>query len=108
MPEPIYLFGAIAIAGVITVALRAVPFAILKPLRRSRFVQSLGRWMPAGILCILAIVVLRDEIAMDLAGWWRVAVATGVTVAVHLLLGRRALLSIAVGTATYIGLLAWC
>lgn len=107
MPSLAYLLSAIAIAGVITLLLRSVPFAILKPLRQSKFVQSLGRWMPAGILCILAIVVLRDEIAADLAGWWRVAVATGVTVAVHLLLGRRALLSIAVGTATYIGLLAW-
>ena len=102
MPSPGYLIAAVVIAGLITLALRALPFAILKPLRRSRFVQALGRWMPVGIMLILAVVVLRDEIAQRPERWWAVAVAAVVTVAVHLLAKRRALLSIAAGTTCYI------
>ncbi|GAB2550972.1 branched-chain amino acid transporter permease [Leucobacter ruminantium] len=104
MPEqlaPIYLIAAVAVAGLITLGLRALPFAVLKPLRRSRFVQALGRWMPAGILLILAVVVLRDQFVSS-GRIWPVAIATAVTIAVHLLGGRRALLSIAAGTACYI------
>ncbi|WP_336658583.1 branched-chain amino acid transporter permease [Leucobacter sp. USHLN153] len=97
-----YLIAAVVIAGLITLGLRALPFAILKPLRRSRFVAALGRWMPAGILLILAVVVLRDQVAADPGRWWAVLAATAVTVAVHLLSKRRALLSIIAGTACYI------
>ncbi|KAM9863982.1 branched-chain amino acid transporter permease [Leucobacter sp. BZR 635] len=99
-----YLIAAIGIAGLITLALRALPFAVLKPLRRSKFVRSLGEWMPAGILLILAVVVLRDEIAARGSQWWMVLAATAVTVAVHLFGGRRALLSIAAGTGCYVAL----
>ncbi len=105
MPDTLYLVAAVAVAGVVTLALRSLPFAILKPLRRSRFVQALGRWMPAGILLILAVVVLRDEILSGPDRLWAVAAATAVTIAVHLLGKRRALLSIAAGTACYVVLL---
>lgn len=87
MPDTLYLITAIAIAGLITLALRALPFAVLKPLRKSKFVKLLGRWMPAGILLILAVVVFRDVL---------------VDRPTHLLAGRRALLSIAVGTTCYV------
>ena len=40
LPEKVLQFGT----GVL---LRALPFAVLKPLRKSKFVQALGRWMPA-------------------------------------------------------------
>lgn len=99
-----YLIAAIAIGGIITFGLRALPFAMLKPLRKSKFVRSLGEWMPAGILLILAVVVLRDEIVARADQWWMVLTATAATVAVHLFCGRRVLLSIAAGTATYIAL----
>ncbi|QIM16893.1 branched-chain amino acid transporter AzlD [Leucobacter insecticola] len=105
MPETGYLIAAVAVAGLITLALRALPFAILKPLRKSRFVQALGRWMPAGILLILAVVILRNEIMASPGRLWAVAVATAVTVVVHLLGKRRALLSIAAGTTCYVVLL---
>ncbi|MCW2287362.1 branched-subunit amino acid transport protein AzlD [Leucobacter luti] len=102
VPELGYLIAAIATAGLITLALRALPFAILKPLRKSKFVQALGRWMPVGIMLILAVVVLRDEFVQRPDQSWAVIVAAAVTIAVHLLGKRRALLSIAAGTACYI------
>lgn len=105
MTEHAYLIAAVAISGIITLALRALPFAVLKPLRKSRFVQALGRWMPAGILLILSVVVLRDQMLAQHDRVWAVVIATAITVAVHLLCKRRALLSIAAGTASYIALI---
>lgn len=105
MPSVWYMIAAVALGGVITVLIRALPFAILKPLRKSKFVQALGRWMPAGLLLILAIVMLAGEITARPGKLWVIAVASAVTVATHLLAGRRALLSIFAGTAIYIVLL---
>ncbi|WP_427871126.1 branched-chain amino acid transporter permease [Leucobacter luti] len=105
MSETSYLLLAVLIGGAITLGLRALPFAILKPLRRSRFVKSLGAWMPAGILLILAVVVVRDEIVARPGQLWIVASAVVVTVCTHLFAGRRALLSIAAGTTVYVALL---
>ncbi len=105
MPELSYMLVAVALAGFITVLLRALPFAILKPLRKSKFVQRLGEWMPAGLLVILALVMLGNEIATRPGKLWAIAIAVAVTVAVHLFAGRRAVLSIIAGTAVYVVLL---
>lgn len=102
MPSTWYMISVVVVAGVITLLLRALPFAILKPLRKSRFVQALGRWMPAGILVILAVVMLGNEIAARPGKVWIVLVASAATVLTHLLGKRRALLSIFVGTTVYI------
>lgn len=102
MPETGYLVIAVAVAGLITLALRALPFAMLKPLRKSRFVKALGSWMPAGLMLILAVVVFRDLLGERPAQVWIAVVALVVTIGTHLLSGRRALLSIAVGTACYV------
>jgi len=105
MPSLGYMIAAVLIAGVITVLLRALPFAILKPLRRSRFVKRLGAWMPAGLLLILAVVILAGEIESRPGRLWMIATAVAVTVLTHLLAGRRALLSIFAGTGVYVLLL---
>lgn len=105
MPSVWYMIAAVIIGGVITVLIRALPFAILKPLRKSKFVQALGRWMPAGLLVILAIVMLSGEIAARPGKLWIIAIASAVTVATHLFVGRRALLSIFAGTTVYVVLL---
>lgn len=97
-----YLIAAIAVSGIITLGLRALPFAVLARLKRSKFVAKLGEWMPAGIILILAIVVLRGEIVARGNNWWIAAVAAAVTIVVHLCFKRRVLLSVAVGTATYV------
>ena len=105
MPETWYMIAAVAIGGVITLLLRALPFAILKPLRKSKFVKALGQWMPAGPLVILAVVMLANEISAQPGKLWVVAIASAVTIATHLFAGRRALLSIFAGTTVYIVLL---
>ncbi|MEZ5210288.1 branched-chain amino acid transporter permease [Gordonia sp. (in: high G+C Gram-positive bacteria)] len=105
MPETGYLIAVLATVFAITFALRALPFAVLGRLRQSRFVLTLAAWMPAGILAILAATTFSSSI--DDAGRVLPAVlALAVTVGVHLGAGRRTLLSVGLGTLTYIALLA--
>ena len=102
MPETPYLLAVMAIGFAITFALRAVPFVVLQPLRESRLVEAMARWMPAGILAILAVSTLRTPIDADLDRLLPAAVATAVTVAAHLLGGRRTLVSVGLGTVTFV------
>src|SRR5699024_9813909 len=102
MPETGYLLAVIAIGFGITFALRALPFVILQPLRDSRLVTAMALWMPAGILAILAVSTLRSSIDADTSRLLPAAIATGVTIAAHLLGGRRTLLSGGLGTVTFV------
>ena len=106
MPETWYLVAVLATVFVITLALRALPFAALKPLRESELVRTLSVWMPVGILAILAASTLRSTIATgDGDGVvLQAAIAVAVTVVVHLAFGRRTLLSVGLGTATFVAL----
>lgn len=105
MPDVQYVLAVLAIVFVITLALRALPFAVLRPLRQSRFVITMAAWMPAGILAILAAATFRDAVDVDGRAWPAI-VAVLVTVVVHLSCGRRTLLSVGLGTLVYVGMLA--
>ena len=105
MPDLGYLLAVLATVFVITFALRALPFAVLRPLRQSRFVVTMSAWLPAGILAVLAAATLRSTVADD-GRPVAALIAVLVTAAVHLTCGRRTLLSVGLGTLTYIGLLA--
>lgn len=104
MPETGYLLAVIAIGFAITFTLRALPFAILRPLRESRLVAALALWMPAGILAILAVDTLRSSIGADPSRILPAAIATAVTITAHLLGGSRTLLSVGLGTVTFVAL----
>lgn len=100
-----YLIAVVAVSTAITFALRAVPFAILAKLRGSRFVKAMGKWMPVGIMFVLAAVTTRDAVTTAAERWWITPVALAVTVAVHFATKRRTMWSVAAGTACYILLL---
>lgn len=102
MPDTGYILAALAIIFLVTFALRAVPFAVLKPLRESRFVLTMAIWMPVGVLGILAAVTFVDAAAEGSTHALKAGVAVIVTAGVHLLCGRRTLLSVGLGTATYV------
>lgn len=97
-----YFLIAIAIAGLITFLLRALPFAVLKKLRKSIFVKKLGMWMPVGIMLILAVTSTRDVVVARSDIWWAVPVSLFVTIAVHLLTKRNTSLSVLFGTVCYV------
>lgn len=60
LPEPGYLVAAVLVSAAITWNLRAVPFALLAPLRSSRAVAHLGEAMPLGVMLILVGYTLRN------------------------------------------------
>lgn len=102
-----YLLTILVLVFVIDFTLRALPFKILEPLRGSRFVSDMAVWMPPGIMLILVLSTLTQG-AQEAGGrWWAALVATGVTVAVHLLSGRKLLWSVGIGTVCYVALLNW-
>lgn len=101
-----YLFAVLLIVFFIDLGVRAIPFILLEPLRESRFVRAMGAWMPAGILFVLAAVTLHSHSVAIPGKGWATFVASAITVAVHLLGGRRMMLSIAAGTVSYVALLA--
>lgn len=105
MPSTAYLIAVLAIVFAITLALRAVPFAVLGRLRDSAIVRRLAVWMPVGILAILAVTALHGTITSDAHGTWYALLAVAVTVCVHLAFGRRTILSVGAGTAVYVVLL---
>lgn len=102
MPDTSYLAAVMVIVFVITVALRALPFAILNPLRESVFVQTMAQWMPVGILSILAVATFRSSAFAGNGHLPAAVVAVGVAAATHLLFGRRTLLSVGLGTLTFV------
>ncbi|MEV6590649.1 branched-chain amino acid transporter permease [Streptomyces acidicola] len=105
MPSTSYLVAVLAIVFTITLALRAVPFAVLGRLRGSAIVRRLAVWMPVGILAILAVTALHGTIMTDPHGTWYALLAVAVTIGVHLAFGRRTILSVGAGTAVYVVLL---
>ena len=84
--------------------MRAAPFVILQPLRDSRAVATMAVWMPVGILATLTVSTLRSSLDGGAERLVPAAIATAVTVAVHLLGGRRTVLSVGLGTATFVAL----
>ncbi|MBA2945692.1 AzlD domain-containing protein [Streptomyces himalayensis] len=85
----------------VALALRALPFAVLRTLRDSALVRQLSLWMPVGILAILAVTALHGTIAAEPHATLYALLAVAVTAAVHLASGRRTILSVGIGTAVY-------
>ena len=102
MPDTWYIVGVLVIVFAITLALRAVPFAILKPLRESKVVKAMATWMPVGILAILAASTFRTSTGDGGSHMVHALVAVAVTAVVHLLAGRRTLISVGAGTLAYV------
>ncbi|NUW31804.1 AzlD domain-containing protein [Nonomuraea sp. SMC257] len=102
MPSAAYLAAVLAIAFGVTFALRAVPFAVLRTLRTSAIVQRLALWMPVGILGILAVTSLRGAVVAEPHTTLYALLAVAVTAGVHLLSGRRTILSVGIGTTVYV------
>lgn len=105
MSETWYIIAVLATVFTITFALRALPFAVIGPLRESEFVATLALWMPAGILGFFALSTLHTSaLAGTEAYVWEALVAAGVTIITHLVSGRRTLVSVGLGTLTFVAL----
>jgi branched-subunit amino acid transport protein AzlD len=102
VPSTSYLVAVLTIVFSITLALRAVPFAVLGRLRGSAIVRRLSVWMPVGILAILAVTALHGTITADPHATPYALLAVAATIGVHLAFGRRTIFSVGAGTAVYV------
>jgi branched-subunit amino acid transport protein AzlD len=98
VPDNWYIAAVVMTAAAVTWALRALPFAVLAPLRRSKFLPYLGARMPVGVMAILVVYTLRHVRLTDAASVAPATAALLVTAGLHLW-RRNAVLSILVGTA---------
>src|SRR5262249_56409891 len=84
MPDTPYLLAAVAASAAVTWGLRALPFAVLAPLRTSAVVGYLGARMPLAAMGILLAYTLRDLPLADPARALPGILALAVTVGLHL------------------------
>lgn len=102
LPEGVSLSMVLAVlipVGIITIALRAVPFSIRRALGESRLIQLLGVTMPVGVMVVLVLYTLFGYQETNY-GVVSGLIATALTITTHLLF-RRALVSILTGTLSY-------
>lgn len=84
---------------IVTVALRALPFSLLRYLRNSEFMAVLGRTMPVGVMTVLVVYTWHGQLEAP-GGFLSVAIAVAATYLLHK--WRRDVgLSILGGTLTY-------
>lgn len=101
MPDTPYLVAASLTMFAVTFALRALPFAALRPLRDSALVAYLSRHLPTGVMVILVVYTLRDVSLGAPPHGLPEALAVAATVLLHLVKGN-AVASIIGGTALYV------
>ena len=65
MHDPQYVLAAVLVAAAITWALRAVPFALLAPLRHSELIRFLGDHSPVGVMIALVGYTVRNLAWLD-------------------------------------------
>ncbi|GAA5210935.1 branched-chain amino acid transporter permease [Streptomyces thinghirensis] len=104
-PSTTYLIGVVLVSAAVTWTLRAAPFALLVPLRRSRLLPYLNASMPVGVMTILVVHSLLSSASTSSGArpWAALAVATAATAAVHLW-RHNFVLSILTGTGLHVAL----
>jgi branched-subunit amino acid transport protein AzlD len=101
MADTAQIAATVLVSAAITWALRALPFAVLAPMRRSVVVRYLSLHMPLGVMVILAFYTVRNVPTAGALPRWSAVAALAVTVGLHLW-RRNALLSIVGGTLTHV------
>ncbi|MFK7161674.1 AzlD domain-containing protein [Marinospirillum sp. MEB164] len=100
-PESWYLLSFIAVTAVATLLTRCLPFLLLGRLSQQPFILHLGRYLPAGIMAILASSFLLQSSDWQLPLWGFDALIPALLVIIFHLWKRQALLSMLVGTLSY-------
>lgn len=103
MIEARYVLGAIVAMGLVTFALRALPFVAAHWLRQQPVVQRLGQFLPLAIMTLLLVHSSVGAAREHEGGPWPEVFAIAVVAALQWR-GRNALLSIGVGTAVYLAM----
>jgi branched-subunit amino acid transport protein AzlD len=105
MPDNGHIAILVLVSAAVTWALRALPFAVLAPMRHSVVVRYLSVHMPVGVMVMLA--VYTSSTASVSTGRDALWLAIGVVITAGLQLWRgQAVVSILVGTAVYVTLMS--
>lgn len=90
----------VAVAALVTLLIRALPFALFSRGNPPRVITYLGRVLPATVMAILVVYCLKGVSFGTLSGFAPALIAVAATAALHAF-KRSTLLSIACGTAVY-------
>ena len=101
MIETRYVIGVIAAMGLVTFALRALPFVAAQWLNKHPIVQRLGQFLPLAIMTLLLVHSAAGSAREHAAGPWPELGAVTLVVVLQWR-SRNALLSILLGTGAYV------
>jgi branched-subunit amino acid transport protein AzlD len=96
-----YVLASIAAAGLVTFLIRATPFLGARWLRKSPIVHQVGQFLPPAIMTLLLVHSIRELGESAQYAYMPETVAVLVVIVLQWKL-RQPLLSIAVGTASYV------
>ncbi len=105
MDDTQYLLAVTIVAAGVTWGLRALPFAILAPIRSSKLLPYVAERIPIGVMVILTVYTLRHVNVIDPASVVPAMLGVVVTTVLHLW-KANVLLSIVGGTASYVLLIS--
>ena len=104
MPD-LHLIALVAVACLVTATIRYLPFIVFNGRRKTpEAVLYLGRVLPYAVMGMLVVYCLRETTFAAIDGWLPTLIGIAITATLHLVF-RNTLLSIIVGTASYILLL---
>ncbi|MBW4933027.1 branched-chain amino acid transporter permease [Marinobacter sp. F4206] len=101
MDETTYVAAFIAVATVATFATRVIPFLFFERHTEHPLIQHLGRYLPAAVMALLAVIFLQRSASWTSTVPGLDALIPGVLVVCMHVWRGNALLSIAAGTASY-------
>ena len=103
MIETRYVIGVIAAMGLVTFALRALPFVGAQWLNKHPLVQRLGQFLPLAIMTLLLVHSAVGNAASDPFAPWPELIAVALVVGLQWW-RRNALLSIVLGVCAYVAM----
>ena len=101
MIDSLYVIGVIAAMGLVTFALRALPFVAAQWLEKHPIVQQLGQFLPLAIMTLLLVHSAAGNAREHSSGPWPELLAVALVVVLQWK-RRNALLSILAGTCLYV------
>lgn len=99
-----YLASFITVTALATFATRIIPFVFFERHTEHPLIKHLGRYLPAAVMALLAIVFLQRSATWTLTVVGLDALIPGALVVVVHLWRRNALLSIVAGTLSYMAI----
>ena len=96
-----YIWIAVAIIALVTAGIRFLPFIMFRTSGKTPgFIDKLGKMLPQAIMAMLVVFCLKD-MKFVVVGDWLPALLACVVVGILHIWKRNTLLSILVGTITY-------